>query len=178
MVEPNSMCRLTTTTVLVLFVYSVPIMDLILRRRTMQLPTPAAELSPPIVALYNGELPRAMAILVFLSLGTTRSPLSSLFRSSRLLVPWLLEFSILARPAIRCRKLPMLPRSRPILSMFRLIRLVALPAMAVAWPMCMPASSRKLARVMMMNIVMFFSRECPASRPFMRSDTTLYSHMW
>lgn len=83
--------------------------------------------------LYNGELLSAIAMLSLSSVGSTRSELipSELpFRpraSLALLVP-----SVLARPVIRLARLSMLRRSRPILLMFRLIRLVALPAMVIA----------------------------------------------
>lgn len=141
----------------------------------MQLPTPVAALPPPMVPLYNGELLSAIAMLSLSSVGSTRSELipSELpFRPrASLALLALLVPSVLARPVIRLARLSMLRRSRPVLLMFRLIRLVALSAMLVAWPISMPASSRKLAKVMMMNIVILFYRERCVLRPFIRSVT-------
>lgn len=86
--------------------------------------------------LYNGELLSAIAMLSLSSVGSTRSELipSELpFRPrASLALLALLVPSVLARPVIRLARLSMLRRSRPVLLMFRLIRLVALPAMVIA----------------------------------------------
>lgn len=175
------MCRLTTTTDLVLFVYRVPIIVLILLRRMMQLPTPVVEFESLITPLYNGELPRAMATLGLRIVGSTALEFVLLALSGPGLSAFEGRLEELSPPVklpsapTRVSRLATLPRSRLIRLMCRLIRLVALEAIAVAWPMCMPAISRHLEKVMTRYIVKLLSYACWVVRSSARSVTTFFS---